>query len=316
MKSPSTYMSICTLITTLGLSLSIGYTNDSHAESAQPDKIIAERGGFMPEGVDYDNVNKRFLTGSITEGTIYTLTAKGKVEAVFQDGGLGSTVGIEVDEARNRVIVANSNATVFQTQSGGMAQVVIFDLQSGKKLAQVSLDSVVDNPNPAFFANDLTVGDQGEIYVTDTFQGIVYKVDKDYKASVFHRFQRGSGVQVNGIEFHPKGFLLVADVGGGTIYKMPIADPAKATKIKLEQPLSGPDGLRLTKDLKLVVVQNQKKEVVVLESSDDWQSAKVAKVGKYNIAQGTTAALVGDDIYVVQPHFMDAEPPAIEKVQF
>jgi hypothetical protein len=30
--------------------------------------------------------------------------------------------------------------------------------------------------------------------------------------------------------------------------------------------------------------------------------------------QATTAAAVGDDVYVVKPHFADQDPPSIERV--
>ena len=41
--------------------------------------ITAERGGFVPEGVEYDQANGRFLTGSIAEGTIFTIGRDGRV---------------------------------------------------------------------------------------------------------------------------------------------------------------------------------------------------------------------------------------------
>ena len=33
-----------------------------------PATILAKRGGFIPEGVEYDTKNKRLLTGSLAEG--------------------------------------------------------------------------------------------------------------------------------------------------------------------------------------------------------------------------------------------------------
>ena len=36
-----------------------------------PAMIVAERGGFIPEGVEYDTANGRLLTGSLSEGSIF-----------------------------------------------------------------------------------------------------------------------------------------------------------------------------------------------------------------------------------------------------
>ena len=36
-----------------------------------PAMIVAERGGFIPEGVEYDTANGRILTGSLSEGSIF-----------------------------------------------------------------------------------------------------------------------------------------------------------------------------------------------------------------------------------------------------
>ena len=38
-----------------------------------PARIVAERGGFVPEGVEYDQTNRRFLTGSLAEGSIFEI---------------------------------------------------------------------------------------------------------------------------------------------------------------------------------------------------------------------------------------------------
>ena len=55
--------------------------------------------------------------------------------------------------------------------------------------------------------------------------------------------------------------------------------------------------------------------MVALTSGDAWVSAEVAGVANYE-EQATTAAVVGDDVYVVHPHFADEDPPSITRVTF
>ena len=75
--------------------------------------ITAERGGFIPEGIEYDQANGRFLTGSLAEGTIFEIERDGSVVPFIRDAELVSSVGIEADEPRDRLLVANSDRAAF-----------------------------------------------------------------------------------------------------------------------------------------------------------------------------------------------------------
>jgi hypothetical protein len=68
-----------------------------------------------------------------------------------------------------------------------------------------------------------------------------------------------------------------------------------------------------TADGRLAIVSNSSGRVVALASDDAWASARVAGTAAYE-GQATTAAVVGDDVYVVKPHFADQDPPSIERV--
>jgi len=284
------------------------------ASSGMPERIVAERGGFIPEGVEYDQANGRFLTGSLAEGTIYEIHNDGSMTAVVRDPELVSSVGIEVDEPRDRLLVANSDAAAFQGASQGQAKLGVFSLTTGERIAMVDLAATLgDLPEDAtFFANDVTVADDGAIYATDTFQNVVYQVDGAYEASVLHRFEGMEGPSLNGIVHHQGGYLLV--IAGSAIYKVPTADPAAAAQVTMDE-VAGADGLVWMADGRLAVVSNSGSGVVALTSSDDWVSAQVAAVATYE-GQSTTGAAVGDGIYVVHPHFGDQDPPMIERVTF
>ena len=75
--------------------------------------ITVERGGFIPEGIEYDQANGRFLTGSLAEGTIFEIERDGSVVPFIRDAELVSSVGIEADEPRDRLLVANSDRAAF-----------------------------------------------------------------------------------------------------------------------------------------------------------------------------------------------------------
>jgi hypothetical protein len=99
------------------------------------------------------------------------------------------------------------------------------------------------------------------------------------------------------------------------LYKVPVSNPAATTPVTLPEAVEGQDGMVWTSDGRLAIVSNSGSRVVALSSNDEWATAQLAGVAPFT-GQGTTGAVVGDDIYVVQPHFADAEPPVFERVTF
>jgi sugar lactone lactonase YvrE len=286
------------------------------ARNDVPPTITIERGGVIPEGVEYDQKNERFLVGSLSEGTIFEVANDGALTPFVRDPDLVSSVGIEVDEPRNRLLVANSDAAVFQGTAPGQAKLGAYDLTSGERLAMVDLAASVPNApaDAKHFANDVTVGDDGTVYVTDTMNGAVYAVDTAYKASVLYQFPPRENFMINGIVYHRGGFLLVGETNTGELYKVPLTDPQATTQVSLPGPVKGADGIVWQDDQRLAVVSNSENRVVILTSNDDWASAEMAGVAPYEGSQATTAAIVAGEIYVVRPHFADQDPPSITRV--
>jgi hypothetical protein len=287
------------------------------AADAMPMSIKMNMTGFIPEGVEYDTKNKRFLVGSLAKGTVFVVAKDGTLTPFIQDPDLKSSVGIEVDEERNRLLVPNSDSSVFGGQGSGQAKLGIYDLSSGKRLAMVDLAAA--GPKDArHFANDVTVGSDGSAYVTDTMARVIYKVDAKYNASVLlpNTFAAIPQFQFNGIVFHRSGYLLVAESATGDLYKVPVTKPENFTKVKLPEQPVGADGIVWhPKDDCLIVVRNDKsQQVVAFKSGDNWTTATFEGRGTFG-TQGTTAAVNSDGVYVVQPFFGDAKAqPVIEHV--
>ncbi|MCY4078532.1 MAG: SMP-30/gluconolactonase/LRE family protein [Acidobacteria bacterium] len=277
-----------------------------------PETIVAERGGFIPEGVEYDMRNGRLLTGSLAEGSVFEMHADGRVTEHVSDPELVSSVGIEADEPRDRLLVANADRSVFQDGGTGLAMLGVYNLTSGERIAMVDLRAAAGAGDDAVhFANDVAVADDGTAYVTDTRALILYAVDTDYAASVLHRFEDG-GAGPNGIVHHPGGYLLVAR--GAGLWKVPLDEPSAAAEVAVPEEIPGQDGMVWTAG-RLAIVSNSGNRVVALTSTDDWATAEVAGVAPYE-TQATTAAVVGDHVYVVHPHFADEDPPSVSRVAF
>ena len=153
-----------------------------------------------------------------------------------------------------------------------IARLVSFDLMSGKKLHVVELEKLAEGQH---FCNDLTIDEKGTVYVTDSFTPVIYRVDVKYKASVFLKSDtfKGEGFNLNGIVHHAGDYLLVAKYNDGTIWKIDEKDSKKMEQVAIAEKLPNADGMLLTGDGELIVVQNgDVNRVVRLKSTDGFKS--------------------------------------------
>jgi sugar lactone lactonase YvrE len=211
---------------------------------------------------------------------------------------------MHADPARNRLLVCVSDPGVSlktspKTQKK-IARLVAFDLTSGKKQHVVELDKLAQGDH---FCNDLDVDEKGDVYITDSFTPVIYRVDPKYKASVFLKSDtfKGEGFNLNGIVHHAGDYLLVAKYNDGTIWKVDEKDPKKVEQVAIPEKLPNADGMVLTADGELVVVQNgDVNRVVRLKSTDGFKTAKVDKVIPTSKDFPTTVvAGVGGKLYVM-----------------
>lgn len=307
---------------------------EKSGKANQPDNITFTAEGLYPEGVGYHKKENRFLVSSLRFGTIGEVNDKGRYQSFAEDEQLVSTAGLFVDEIRNRIIVCNLDLGVGirtspETQ-GKLAGIGIYDLSTGSRLNYVDLGSL--RPDAGHAANDLTIDSQGNIYITDSFSPVIYKVDKKGIATVFIEDKRFAptapgGFGLNGIVYHPQGYLIAAKYDEGILFKIPLRDPEKLHVTEINRTLAGADGLLLKKDGSLLVVLNpgvpSDNKVISLESSDQWISATAKKEFAPGNVSPTTLASRGGYDYVLHSHlfklFGGQNPPVsqftIEKVK-
>ncbi|MCB2377475.1 hypothetical protein LGH70_07775 [Hymenobacter sp. BT635] len=271
------------LVGTLSFSGCTG--NESFQETplpAGPDLVTFTKENLYPEGVEYDTNGRRFLVSSLTTGSIGQIAENGTYAPFITDGSLVSSTGLQIDALRNRLLVAvadpgyNTAKTSAATR-GKLAGVASFD-GLGKFLGYVDLGKL--RPDLSHFANDMAVDQAGNVYVTDSFAPIIYKIDALGAASVFVEDARlgapAGQFGLNGIELHPDGYLLVAKSDDGSLFKVPIANPSSLTKVTTTQDLKGIDGLVLVETNRLYAVTNAQSKVYNLTTATNWSEATVA----------------------------------------
>jgi len=301
--------------------------------SLYPDEIVFTQANLYPEGSQYDGQNDRFLVSSQTAGSIGQVDLDGNYRTFTDDASLVSTIGLNLDAPRNRLLVAVSDPGYNQSRTsaataGKLAALAVFDRTSGARLNYVSLGSL----RPTYgshFANDIAVDNLGNVYVTDSFAPLIYKIDTQGTASVFLEDAAlaapAGKFGLNGIVYHPEGYLLVAKSDEGAILKVPINNPkgySKVTATGLD--LSGADGLLLADNSTLLAVCNAQGQVYRLRSTDSFGGVSRTASFATGAVYPTTLSTVGTSNYVLYSH-LDAlqrkqSPPvsqfSLARVQF
>jgi sugar lactone lactonase YvrE len=247
---------------------------------AQTKRITFSSPMLYPEGTAYDSVAQRFFVSSAKKATIGAVDTAGNYIVFYDEPALKSSFGMKVDHKRNFlwVCVGDPNYSINTDSSTyrKMIKLVALDLSTGNKTKEIDLSNLYEGKH---FANDLTIDDAGNIYITDSYSPVIYKVDTDYKATLFAQsnYFQSIDIGLNGIAWHPDGYLIVVNNAQGALYKVDTKSPSTISKIKIDQFFGGGDGLLFDNQKNLVLVQNKSVDKLFrLQSQDGWRTAKVS----------------------------------------
>ncbi|MCI1189025.1 SMP-30/gluconolactonase/LRE family protein [Hymenobacter sp. DH14] len=301
------------------------------ATPAAPARISVPQAGIFPEGIQWDEANKRFYVSSRAKGTVGTVrddstyTEFGRDNQSISNNRLISTIGLNLDAGRQRLLAAvsdnNFNPSVQnQPTLRKLAALATFNTSTGAMNSFVNLASLpAAAAYPNHFANDIAVDAAGNAYITDSMSPIIYKVDLQGNATVFlenAQFSGGTGFGLNGIVYHPDGYLLTAKTSDGTLFKVPISNPAGFTTVTKTQSLVGADGLLLFDNNTLLVVAGSQSTVFRMTTANAWATTTSTGSFATGAVSPTTITKRGSDAYVLYPYGATAPRFKIVKVNF
>lgn len=152
--------------------------NETHEKSNIAFQI--DKKGFHPEGIDYDEESERFYITDIHQGLIVSFSKDGNekeiVSNVFEQGFWG-LFGIKTDKIDNSIVWVTSSAVPefkhYQESDKGRSVLLKISKKTGKVLRSYE----VSGGQPHLFG-DLLVTDNGDVYVTDSIQPHIYKLNR------------------------------------------------------------------------------------------------------------------------------------------
>ena len=299
-----------------------------------PKTIKIEGVAQNPEGIEYNKKDKTFLLSSLNADPIIKVNLDGAFKP-FTSGEKFplSTAGLQVDYKRNRLLVAGFNGTELfdkDTKTKGIAHLRVYNLDTGVIEQDINLSSLIPDAS-AYFANDLAVDNDGNVYISDWYAKVIYKVDLKGKPSVFWTNETGIPSGPNGLDFHDDGYLLVSilNVNDKWLYadfglvKIPVNDPKSAKIVAFSNSgYTGFDGMFINAKGNVVGVTNNGKTpggntFIELSGKNNWESAKV--INSKAITASTTVAVTPDNKqYVINQDFSNdsAKNWTIEQIKF
>lgn len=244
-----------------------------------------------PEGIVYDAPTNAFFTGSTGDGTIFRgdLTSGEVTVLAPPDAARPFAAGLDIDSS-GRLFVAG----------GGTNLVTVLNSTSGIQIAQF---------RGAFeetFLNDLAVAPNGDVYITDSLNPVLYRIAAenieiggdleqfvDFTGTPFEYGVPGS-FNANGIVITDDGaFAIVVNAGMGQLFRIDLASGEVAEIAIVGEPVLNGDGLALDGD-HIYVLRNAVALIVRLELDPGLTTAtEVDAFTDASLAFPTTLALVG-----------------------
>ena len=297
---------------------------------------------LYPEGIAYDAERNRIIVGSMVSPSLATFDVANNMTHLVtytRDGAVAglSNLGLALDpNMPDRIWCAQGSLMTFD-----LGRVDAYDISppaDGSKEAvadavfgQSFVCQNADGGTGCGVGNDLIVAEDGFVYVTDTALGRVFSVDSTTGAPIEEVVSdpmlvgTASPFGANGILYHPSGYLIIANTGGGALFRFDL-ETKELSKIGLEKDIA-PDGLLFLPDGRLVMVSASTSLVVLSDAGDDWKNAVVDDEVDINFMQdgelATTIALGASDLEVyvtfvrfgeVQTGSVNAGPSLIGKV--
>ena len=228
---------------------------------------------YYPEGITAAADGTLYI-GSIMQGVISKVPAGSTTAEPFvkKGGAKRGVIGLTVDAGRNLLWFCDSNPKLEDSKKAG--ELVGVKLSDASEVVRHTLPPL-DGKAP--FCNDVIVSPSGDLWITDSAGGRLFRVPADAatKPSTVEAWLTGGeigapatgGSGANGLEW-VDGSLVVANVGRGTLVKLDPAstDPGRGARViplvdaqtKAPVTLCSPDGLELVPGStdRLIVVEN------------------------------------------------------------
>jgi len=300
-------------------------------ERGQVRRFVALPDGVrLPEGITANPANGDIYVGTFDGGNqnkLLRYSRQGKLLAT-RDFGPTPLLGLEFDSVHRKVYIANVGDFV---GSPSKIQRIAADFDAGTPIQDVALipaigapaTRIVPNPDGsqdtitfgsgARVPNALTFDQAGNLYISDSFQGAIFRVTNpdgcapscSAQTWIHDPLLATAGFPpfgANGLVFNAdESALFIANTGDDRVLKI---TPSNGQVAVFAESINGADGLVFDRQGRLWVCANQNDEVVALNAN----GRVVARLGSFDgigrdgapkgLLFPASPVIVGDEIFV------------------
>ena len=238
---------------------------------------VLPAGATGPEGLTVAP-NGDVYVATFGFNTTGSASGPGKIYVYNDDGRLLRTLTVAGSTANLLGLAFHPSTHALLVIDFGAAKVLNVDPQTGSS-------SVFMTVTGSAGLNALTFDSLGNVYVSDSFQGIIWKTGSGGGAAtawVTNALLTTAGVPpfgANGLAFNKAGSaLFVANTGNDTVVKIPVTGGTPATPVVFVNSINGADGLIMDEHDNIWVAANQSDEIVVLDKT----GKVIAKLGDFD----------------------------------
>ncbi|BDD05403.1 hypothetical protein [Aureibacter tunicatorum] len=288
-------------------------TQNVSIDTVDVQQIVLEKENLFPEGIAYDLESKQVFLSAYKEGAIYSYDHKGQLVKVFESDLMISPGGVKIDQKRNLMYVAVGAIGVSDkyanAENGALTALAVYDLKTKEQVNWIDLTSLGELP---CYGNDICLDQYGNVYMTDSQRPVVYKISKEGEAEVLAQSDQFSGFpfNLNGITYHPDGFILTVQMGSGILFKID-TETGSVAEVAHDTDLRGGDGINLINENQLIVAQAYEVQedgswslgaLKMLETDNDWSSASMTFKTTKGMNGPTNTEVINDNLLVVQSY--------------
>jgi sugar lactone lactonase YvrE len=285
-------LTACVKIATLlcaGLTVLLSQSNSAAAFDRNKAQLFAvlPDGGTLPEGL-----------AVAPNGDVYVATFDGskKIFVFNENGGLLRTLTVNASSGFLLGVGFHPHTGAFLVIDFGAGKVLNVNPQTGTASDFITT-TLGGQPNTGL--NGLTFDSAGNVYVSDSFTGAIWKSGASGAQGlttpwVKHALLSTTGdppFGANGLGFNKaQNILFVANTGNDTIVQIPVSGGTPGTPAIYVNSINGADGLVIDSDDNLWVAANQSDEIVVVNNT----GKVLAKLGDFEglVNDGTPKGLL------------------------
>lgn len=270
---------------------------------AEPTVVEVPGEGAYPENIGASSDGALYVSSFVDGGIVRVAPGASKGEMWIKPGAFDTraTFGVLPDEKTGVLWVCSNDLSIFGIAGPNDVKgshLKAFDLKTGEGKASYRL------PAEKTICNDMTVAEDGSVYVTNTLTPHIYKLAPGAKElelwATDPAFDGGpTGAGLDGIAFGKDGNLYVNTFSKGELFRVDVKDgkPGKITRLRPSQPVVNADGLRLTDDGSFLMADGQNGAGSVVRVTVEGDNAKIETLKDGFTGGVTGVAQVGDVVW-------------------